>query len=87
MRCDERIRTRSTDSAGYTSARLSWRRSWVQRTYVCWGYLATERYNLLGQILIPLKKEKEELDDLSTELELADEDEKIQYRLSPRLAL
>lgn len=26
-----------------------------------------------------LQKEKEELDDLSTELELADEDEKIQY--------
>jgi hypothetical protein len=25
------------------------------------------------------QKEKEELDDLSTELELADEDEKIQY--------
>ncbi len=28
------------------------------------------------------QKEKEELDDLSTELELADEDEKIQYENS-----
>ncbi|KAL2687679.1 hypothetical protein Neosp_005242 [[Neocosmospora] mangrovei] len=45
------------------------------------GHLATELYNVLGQILIPLKKEKEELDDLSTELELADEDEKIQYKI------
>lgn len=52
--------------------------------YVCRGYLPKELYNLLGQILILLKKEKEELDDLSTELELADEDEKIQYRPYPR---
>ena len=29
------------------------------------------------------QKEKEELDDLSTELELADEDEKIQYANNP----
>ncbi|KAF4126392.1 prefoldin subunit 4 [Geosmithia morbida] len=28
-----------------------------------------------------VEKEKEELDDLSTELELADEDEKIQYKI------
>lgn len=32
-------------------------------------------------LTIALQKEKEELDDISTELELADEDDKIQYAL------
>lgn len=32
-------------------------------------------------LTIALQKEKEELDDISTELELADEDEKIQCAL------
>ncbi|KAJ4155002.1 hypothetical protein LMH87_000268 [Akanthomyces muscarius] len=40
-----------------------------------------QRELLLGEELKAKNKEKEELDDLSTELELADEDEKIQYKI------
>ncbi|EWG52915.1 prefoldin subunit 4 [Fusarium verticillioides 7600] len=40
-----------------------------------------QREILLGEELSTKTKEKEELDDLSTELELADEDEKIQYKI------
>ncbi|KAF4443276.1 Prefoldin subunit 4 [Fusarium acutatum] len=40
-----------------------------------------QREILLEEELSTKTKEKEELDDLSTELELADEDEKIQYKI------
>lgn len=40
-----------------------------------------QRELVLGDELSAKNKEKEELDDLSTELELADEDEKIQYKI------
>ncbi|KAM3511945.1 hypothetical protein MY11210_004416 [Beauveria gryllotalpidicola] len=40
-----------------------------------------QRELFLEEELKAKNKEKEELDDLSTELELADEDEKIQYRI------
>ncbi|PCD36886.1 hypothetical protein FGRA07_07890 [Fusarium graminearum] len=40
-----------------------------------------QRELVLGDELSSKNKEKEELDDLSTELELADEDEKIQYKI------
>ncbi|KAL6914444.1 hypothetical protein ACHAPO_005725 [Fusarium lateritium] len=40
-----------------------------------------QRELVLGEELSAKNKEKEELDDLSTELELADEDEKIQYKI------
>ncbi|KAF5249908.1 prefoldin subunit 4 [Fusarium pseudocircinatum] len=40
-----------------------------------------QREILLEEELGTKTKEKEELDDLSTELELADEDEKIQYKI------
>lgn len=40
-----------------------------------------QRELLLQEELSNKAKEKEELDDLSTELELADEDEKIQYKI------
>ncbi|KAM0300998.1 hypothetical protein HYE67_004716 [Fusarium culmorum] len=40
-----------------------------------------QRELVLGDELNAKNKEKEELDDLSTELELADEDEKIQYKI------
>ncbi|KAH7201718.1 Prefoldin subunit-domain-containing protein [Fusarium oxysporum] len=40
-----------------------------------------QREILLDEELSTKTKEKEELDDLSTELELADEDEKIQYKI------
>ncbi|KAF5642837.1 prefoldin subunit 4 [Fusarium sp. NRRL 52700] len=40
-----------------------------------------QREILLEEELSTKIKEKEELDDLSTELELADEDEKIQYKI------
>ncbi|KAF9777580.1 hypothetical protein IL306_004378 [Fusarium sp. DS 682] len=40
-----------------------------------------QREILLQEELDTKIKEKEELDDLSTELELADEDEKIQYKI------
>jgi prefoldin subunit 4 len=40
-----------------------------------------QRELVLGEELSSKNKEKEELDDLSTELELADEDEKIQYKI------
>ncbi|KAL4727637.1 hypothetical protein ACLX1H_004321 [Fusarium chlamydosporum] len=40
-----------------------------------------QREIVLGEELSAKNKEKEELDDLSTELELADEDEKIQYKI------
>ncbi|KAM3534194.1 hypothetical protein MY4038_002584 [Beauveria bassiana] len=40
-----------------------------------------QRELLLEEELKAKNKEKEELDDLSTELELADEDEKIRYRI------
>jgi prefoldin subunit 4 len=39
-------------------------------------------------IVLPLQKEKEDLDDISSELELADEDDKIPYvnsELSPQI--
>ncbi|KAJ4320455.1 hypothetical protein N0V84_005846 [Fusarium piperis] len=40
-----------------------------------------QRETVLEEELGAKNKEKEELDDLSTELELADEDEKIQYKI------
>ncbi|KAK3196564.1 hypothetical protein K4F52_000446 [Lecanicillium sp. MT-2017a] len=40
-----------------------------------------QRELALNEELKTKNKEKEELDDLSTELELADEDEKIQYKI------
>ncbi|KAJ3528660.1 hypothetical protein NM208_g10104 [Fusarium decemcellulare] len=40
-----------------------------------------QRETALKEELDAKNKEKEELDDLSTELELADEDEKIQYKI------
>ncbi|KAM0245350.1 hypothetical protein ACHAP5_005432 [Fusarium lateritium] len=40
-----------------------------------------QRELVLEEELSTKTKEKEELDDLSTELELADEDEKIQYKI------
>ncbi|CAF3633337.1 unnamed protein product [Fusarium graminearum] len=40
-----------------------------------------QRELVLGDELSAKNKEKEELDDLSTELELADEDEKIRYKI------
>ncbi|KAF4967520.1 hypothetical protein FSARC_4905 [Fusarium sarcochroum] len=40
-----------------------------------------QRQTVLEEELSDKTKEKEELDDLSTELELADEDEKIQYKI------
>ncbi|KAF5016349.1 hypothetical protein F66182_11998 [Fusarium sp. NRRL 66182] len=40
-----------------------------------------QRETVLEKELNAKNKEKEELDDLSTELELADEDEKIQYKI------
>ncbi|GJN74527.1 Gim complex component GIM3-like protein [Purpureocillium lilacinum] len=40
-----------------------------------------QRELALSEELKTKNKEKEELDDLSTELELADEDEKIQYKI------
>ncbi|OAA63191.1 Prefoldin, subunit 4 [Cordyceps fumosorosea ARSEF 2679] len=40
-----------------------------------------QRELLLDEELKAKNKEKEELDDLTTELELADEDEKIQYKI------
>ncbi|KAF4447708.1 prefoldin subunit 4 [Fusarium austroafricanum] len=40
-----------------------------------------QREIVLEEELSTKTKEKEELDDLSTELELADEDEKIQYKI------
>jgi prefoldin subunit 4 len=41
----------------------------------------TQRESVLKEELALKSKEKEELDDLSTELELADEDEKVPYRV------
>ncbi|KAM5345729.1 hypothetical protein ACJ41O_011590 [Fusarium nematophilum] len=40
-----------------------------------------QRETVLEEELSAKNKEKEELEDLSTELELADEDEKIQYKI------
>ncbi|KAG5998126.1 hypothetical protein E4U52_001727 [Claviceps spartinae] len=40
-----------------------------------------QRERVIEEQLKEKSKEKEELDDLSTELELADEDEKIQYKI------
>jgi prefoldin subunit 4 len=46
-----------------------------------------QRELVLGEELSSKNKEKEELDDLSTELELADEDEKIQYESDPTIRM
>ena len=39
--------------------------------------------SLSAETLLPLQKEKEEIDDVTTELELADEDETVPYDTSP----
>ncbi|OHF02400.1 prefoldin subunit [Colletotrichum orchidophilum] len=43
--------------------------------------IPTVRQATSSNVSVPLQKEKEELDDLSTELELADEDETVPYKI------
>lgn len=52
----------------------------MRKSFKARAYVRNENEAPLSDsLLISLQKEKEELDDLNTELELADEDEKIQY--------
>ncbi len=74
-KCDARTRTRSTNSAAYTSASSSSRRSFKQRVFVDTRAADHHPPRLPRLTTMRAQKEKEELDDLNTELELSDEDD------------
>lgn len=73
MRSDAKIRTRSIASAGYISMTAHWRRSSRLNKY----RIRFERFERRRTLTILPQKEKEDLEEISNELELADEEEKI----------
>ncbi len=75
-RCVARIRTRSTGSAGYINENPSLRRSSRQNTY---AHVNACRTRIFSDTSDGEQKDKEDLDEVSNELELADEDDLIPY--------
>jgi hypothetical protein len=71
LRSDEKIRRRSTSLADFISASQYWKRSSSKSRRVSSATVNTQHWTNEGQ------KDKEDLEEISSELELQDEDDKV----------